>query len=112
DLGGTDNPEQVTRAFQLMKKANPSVMLLNLFGGITKCDTVARGIMAVLEKEPVAFPIVTRIKGTNAKEANEIFRHAGFKTAQTLQEAAKISVETEKAAGGGTERPMAASAAP
>src|SRR5581483_10028237 len=44
DLGGTDNPEQVTRAFQLMKKAQPTVMLLNLFGGITKCDTVAKGI--------------------------------------------------------------------
>lgn len=96
DLGGTDNPEQVTRAFQLMKKAKPSVMLLNLFGGITKCDTVARGIMNVLEKEPVDFPIVTRIKGTNAKEANEIFKDAGFQTAHTLQEAARLAVETEK----------------
>jgi succinyl-CoA synthetase beta subunit len=96
DLGGTDNPEQVTRAFRLMKKADPSVMLLNMFGGITKCDTVARGIMEVLNKEGVDFPIVTRIKGTNAKEANEIFKDAGFKTANTLQEAAKIAVETER----------------
>ncbi len=96
DLGGTDNPEQVTRAFQLMKKANPSVVLLNLFGGITKCDTVARGIMAVLEKEPAMFPIVTRIKGTNAKEANEIFRNAGLLTSSTLQEAAEKAVALEK----------------
>lgn len=96
DLGGTDNPEQVTRAFRLMKKAEPSVMLLNMFGGITKCDTVARGIMAVLEKEPVDFPIVTRIKGTNAKEANEIFKNAGFTTANTLQEAAQKAVELER----------------
>ena len=106
DLGGTDNPEQVTRAFQLMKKAKPSVMLLNMFGGITKCDTVARGIMDVLNKEGVDFPIVTRIKGTNAKEANEIFKDAGFKTANTLQEAAKIAVETEKA-GAGSRQPTA-----
>lgn len=96
DLGGTDNADQVTRAFRLMKKARPSVMLLNLFGGITKCDTVARGIMAVVEKEGVEFPIVTRIKGTNAKEANEIFRDAGFRTAQTLQEAARVAVEVER----------------
>lgn len=88
DLGGTDDPEQVAKAFRLMQKARPKVMLLNMFGGITKCDTVARGIMDVLHKEPVGFPIVTRIKGTNAKEANEIFKDAGFTTAHTLQEAA------------------------
>lgn len=96
DLGGTDNPEQVTRAFQLMKKAQPTVMLLNLFGGITKCDTVAKGIKAVLDKEGVDFPIVTRIKGTNAKEANEIFADAGLHTTNTLQEAAQKAVQLEK----------------
>lgn len=96
DLGGTDSPEQVTRAFRLMRKAHPTVMLLNLFGGITKCDTVASGIKQVLDQEGIAFPIVTRIKGTNAKEANEILRSAGVRTANTLQEAAKLAVEVEQ----------------
>lgn len=98
DLGGTDNPEQVTRAFRLMRKAHPTVMLLNLFGGITKCDTVARGIKQVLDQDGMAFPIVTCIKGNSAKEANEILREAGVRTAHTLQEAAQLAVDVERGA--------------
>jgi succinyl-CoA synthetase beta subunit len=96
DLGGTDNPEQVQRAFQLMKKAQPSVVLINLFGGITKCDTVAKGIKQVLDAEGKFAPIITRIKGTNAKEAKEILKDAGLETADTLQEAAEKTVALEK----------------
>ena len=61
DLSGTDNPEKVAEAVRLMKKARPKVMFLNLFGGITKCDTVANGLVSVLSKEGVDFPIITRI---------------------------------------------------
>jgi succinyl-CoA synthetase beta subunit len=89
DLSGTDNPEKVAEAVRLMKKARPKVMFLNLFGGITKCDTVANGLVSVLRKEGVEFPIITRIKGTNAKEANDILHSYGLETANTLQEAAK-----------------------
>ncbi len=97
DLGGTDNPEQVARAMRLMKKADPSVILINLFGGITKCDTVAKGIIDVMQKEGLHTPVVTRIKGTNAKEANELLKDAGFTAVNTLQEAAKKSSELSKA---------------
>ncbi|MHB8633859.1 MAG: ADP-forming succinate--CoA ligase subunit beta [Thermoplasmatota archaeon] len=93
DLSGTDNPEKVAQAVRLMKKAAPAVMFLNLFGGITKCDTVARGLVSVLEKEGVAFPIITRIKGTNAEEAAVILHRFGLETANTLQEAAKKACE-------------------
>ncbi|MEA3189953.1 MAG: succinyl-CoA synthetase beta subunit [Thermoplasmata archaeon] len=93
DLSGTDNPEKVAEAVRLMKKARPKVMFLNLFGGITKCDTVARGLVSVLQKEGVEFPIITRIKGTNAKEANEILHSFGLETANTLQEAAQKAAE-------------------
>ncbi len=93
DLSGTDNPEKVAEAVRLMKKAKPNVMLLNLFGGITKCDTVAKGLVSVLQAEGVEFPIITRIKGTNAKEANEILHSFGLETANTLQEAAKKAAE-------------------
>ncbi|MBI4393418.1 MAG: ADP-forming succinate--CoA ligase subunit beta [Euryarchaeota archaeon] len=96
DLGGTDNPEKVREAFLLMRKADPSVMLLNLFGGITKSDTVAKGVKMVLDTETIAFPIVTRIKGTNEKEAKEILQHAGLLSADTLQAAAKLTVDTER----------------
>jgi succinyl-CoA synthetase beta subunit len=93
DLSGTDNPEKVAEAVRLMKKARPAVMFLNLFGGITKCDTVANGLVSVLRKEGVDFPIITRIKGTNAKEANEILHSFGLETANTLQDAAKKAAE-------------------
>ena len=96
DLSGTDNPEKVAEAVRLMKKARPAVMFLNLFGGITKCDTVAKGLVAVLQKEGVDFPIITRIKGTNAKEANEILHSFGLETANTLQEASKKASEMAK----------------
>lgn len=96
DLSGTDNPEKVAQAVRFMKKAKPAVMFLNLFGGITKCDTVANGLVSVLRKEGVEFPIITRIKGTNAKEANEILHSFGLETANTLQDASKKAAEMAK----------------
>lgn len=101
DLGGTDDPDQVARAIRLMKRAQPSIMLLNLFGGITKTDTVAAGLKAVLDSEGVDFPIVARIKGTNEQRAKEILKDAGLRTANTLQDAAQLTVQLERAGGGG-----------
>ncbi len=98
DLGGTDDPEKVRECVLLMKKAEPSVMLLNLFGGITKSDTVAKGLKMVLDQEKIPFPIVTRIKGVNEEEARAILKEAGLYTTNTLQEAAKLTIEVEKAA--------------
>jgi succinyl-CoA synthetase beta subunit len=97
DLGGTDNPEKVRECVLLMRKASPTVMMLNLFGGITKSDTVAKGLKMVLDTEKVEFPIVTRIKGVNEEEARAILKEAGLYTTNTLQEAAKLTVEIEQA---------------
>jgi succinyl-CoA synthetase beta subunit len=91
DLGGTDDPEKVKQAFELMKKAKPKVIFLNLFGGITKCDTVATGVKAVITKEGIDSPVITRIKGMNENEAKEILKDAGLITATTLQDAAQRS---------------------
>ena len=96
DLGGTDNPEKVRECVLLMRKANPTVMMLNLFGGITKSDTVAKGLKMVMDQEKVEFPIVTRIKGVNEEEARAILKEAGLYTTNTLQEAAKLTVEIEQ----------------
>jgi len=93
DLGGTDDPEKVMQAFELMKKAKPSVIFLNLFGGITKCDTVAKGVKAVITKEGIDCPVITLIKGMNEDAAKEILKDAGLITAATLQDAAKKSCE-------------------
>lgn len=105
DLGGTDDPEKVRTCVQLMKKANPTVMLLNLFGGITKSDTVAKGLKMVLDSDKIEFPIVTRIKGVNEEEARAILKEAGLYTTNTLQEAAKLTVEIEQHVVKGTPLP-------
>ena len=73
DLGGTDDPEKVKQALEIMVKAKPKVILINLFGGITKCDTVARGIMEFMEKHDTP-PIVARIKGVNEDIAREMLK--------------------------------------
>lgn len=96
DLSGTDNADKVAEAVLLMKRAAPDVMLLNLFGGITKCDTVAKGLVKVVKEHGIDFPIITRIKGTNEKEAKQILHEFGFRTANTLQEAAKLASQVGK----------------
>ena len=93
DLGGTDDPEKVKQAFELMKKAKPKIIFLNLFGGITKCDTVATGVRAVISKEGIDCPVITRIKGMNEEKAKEILKDAGLITAATLEEAAEKASE-------------------
>jgi succinyl-CoA synthetase beta subunit len=91
DLGGTDDPEKVKQAFELMKKAKPKVIFLNLFGGITKCDTVAKGVKEVISKEGIDCPVITRIKGMNEDIAKDILKDAGLITGTTLQDAAQRS---------------------
>lgn len=91
DLGGTDDPEKVKQAFELMKKAKPKVIFLNLFGGITKCDTVAKGVKEVISKEGIDCPVITRIKGMNEEIAKDILKDAGLITGTTLQDAAQRS---------------------
>jgi succinyl-CoA synthetase beta subunit len=91
DLGGTDDPEKVKQAFELMKKAKPKVIFLNLFGGITRCDTVAKGVKEVITKEGIDCPVITRIKGCNEDIAKDILKDAGLITGTTLQDAAQKS---------------------
>jgi succinyl-CoA synthetase beta subunit len=91
DLGGTDDPEKVKQAFSLMKKAKPKVIFLNLFGGITRCDTVAKGVKDVITKEGIDCPVISRIKGCNEEEAKDILKDAGLITGTTLQDAAQKS---------------------
>lgn len=96
DLGGTDDPEKVKEALRLMKMASPKVVLINIFGGITRCDTVATGIKGILENEGINVPIVVRIKGSKENEAKTILKDAGLFAATTLEEAVKKTVELSK----------------
>ena len=91
DLGGTDDPEKVKDAMLLMEEAKPRVILVNIFGGITKCDTVATGLLEALEQKPFTAPIVARIKGVNEEKAREMLRDAGMIPASGLSEAAELA---------------------
>ena len=98
DLGGTDDPQKVKEAFRILKKAHPKVILMNIFGGITRCDTVAQGVHEVVKTEGAGAPVVARIKGWYEEKAREILKDAGMVTASTMEEAARIAT---KLAGGG-----------
>jgi succinyl-CoA synthetase beta subunit len=101
DLGGTDDPKKVTEAFLLMAQAKPKAVFLNIFGGVTRCDTVANGLVAAMSQVPPEnrFPLVARIRGNNEKEGIEILRRAGITSIPTLRESAQAVVA---AAGGKT----------
>jgi succinyl-CoA synthetase beta subunit len=92
DLGGTDDPVKVKEAFELMVKARPKVIFLNLFGGITKCDTVAKGIIEFMENNTVECPVVARIKGMNEETARQMLK-AYVKPVESFEEAAKTAAE-------------------
>lgn len=95
DLGGTDDPEKVKSAMLLMEEARPKVILLNIFGGITKCDTVAKGVLEAIGDAGATPPIVARIKGVNEELARDMLKEAGLIPASGLSEAAeKASAES------------------
>jgi succinyl-CoA synthetase beta subunit len=98
DLGGTDDPEKVKEALLLMAEAKPKVVLINIFGGITKCDTVASGLLQAFKDGGLDLPIVARIKGVNEQEAVEMLKGTRIQPVLSLDDAAKAAV---KIAGGG-----------
>lgn len=95
DVGGGASVERVASAFRiLMKGERVSAVLINIFGGIVRCDRVAKGVIEALSTVPVNVPIVVRLQGTNAKEGREILRESDveFIVAETLHEAAEKAV--------------------
>ena len=94
DLGGTDDPAKVAEAFLLMAQAKPTAVFLNIFGGVTKCDTVAQGLVDAMKKVPEKdrFPLVARIRGNNEARGIEILRGAGITSVPSLKESAQAVV--------------------
>jgi len=101
DLGGTDDPRKVTEAFLLMARARPAAVFLNIFGGVTRCDTVAKGLVEAMKQVPdrERFPLVARIRGNNEDEGIAILREAGVTSLRDLKESVQAVVS---AAGGRT----------
>ena len=91
DVGGGANAEQIRNAFKiLMSDANVKAVLINIFGGILRCDVLAAGVIAAVKELGVPVPIVIRMKGTNVEEGKAILAESGlnFTTADTMADAA------------------------
>ena len=93
DIGGGAKAEQVATALRLIL-SDPKVeaVLFNIFGGITRGDEVARGILEALDEIDTDVPMVVRLAGTNAEEGREILKDADMETAETLSDAAQKAV--------------------
>lgn len=90
DIGGSSNPDKVTAAMQILQRKQVKGILFNIFGGITRCDDVARGIITAIEKlGGVNVPIVIRLTGTNEELARQILTERGFKVGSSMDEAVK-----------------------
>ena len=97
DIGGSSNPQKVIDAMNiLLGDTNVKAVMINIFGGITRCDDVARGLVAALTTIKTEVPIVIRLSGTNAKEGLAIIREFGLPTVSTMSEAAKKAIELSK----------------
>jgi succinyl-CoA synthetase beta subunit len=94
DIGGSSNPEKVVNALRIIT-ADPAVKVIcfNIFGGITRCDDVANGIVTAMKQIDIDLPLVIRLTGTNEKEALEILGEAGFTATTSMDDVVQLAVE-------------------
>ncbi len=93
DIGGSSSPQKVIDAMNLlMSDKNVKVIMINIFGGITRCDDVARGLVTALDQMKVNIPIVIRLSGTNAEEGLRIIKEKNLPTVGSLSEAAQEAI--------------------
>jgi succinyl-CoA synthetase beta subunit len=101
DVGGGANAEQVTHAFEiLLSDKNVKAVLINIFGGILRVDTLARGVVEAANKTRIQLPVVLRLEGTNVEQGMEILKESGlnFIVAETMNDAAEKVVAAARAA--------------
>lgn len=105
DVGGGANVDQVKTAFQILN-SHPKVntILINIFGGIMKCDVIAQGIIKAAQLVDLKIPLVCRLTGTNADKGNKLLEEFAktsstlkIQTAGNLEQAAEKAVKTAKA---------------
>lgn len=92
DVGGGANAEQIKNAFRiLLSDQNVKAVLINIFGGILRCDTLANGVVAAARELQVKVPVVVRMEGTNVEQGRDILEHSGlnFTVANGMKDAAE-----------------------
>jgi succinyl-CoA synthetase beta subunit len=101
DVGGGADKEKVKEAFKLiLRDSNVKVILVNIFGGIVRCDLIAEGVVAAASELGIQVPLVVRLQGTMSAEGREILASSGLDitSAETLQEAGERAVAARKGA--------------
>jgi succinyl-CoA synthetase beta subunit len=94
DIGGSSNPDKVVAALEIITSdSNVKVILFNIFGGITRCDDVANGIIEAIKHIDVELPIVIRLTGTNEDLALQILEDAGLSACTSMDEVVEKAVE-------------------
>jgi succinyl-CoA synthetase beta subunit len=102
DVGGGATEEQVTNAFRIiLSDQNVRAILINIFGGIMRCDVIAKGVVAAVREMGLALPVVVRLEGTNVDEGKRILRDSGLAVtpAEGLADGARKAVAAAGAAG-------------
>jgi succinyl-CoA synthetase beta subunit len=93
DIGGSSNPDKVTAAMGILTRdTRVKAVLFNIFGGITRCDDVARGLLTALDRIGAKLPIVIRLTGTNEKEAREMLAARGMTALSDMDEAVRAVI--------------------
>ena len=101
DVGGGANEEQVKNAFRIiLSDKNVKAVLINIFGGIMRCDVIAKGVVAAVREMGLSIPVVVRLEGTNVDQGKAILRESGLKItpADGLADAAQKVVEAVRGA--------------
>lgn len=97
DVGGSSNPQKVLNALKIiLRNKNVKAILINIFGGITRCDDIANGILEARKQLKFSTPMVVRLTGTNEKQAKEILAKNNINTYSTMREAVVKVVELAK----------------
>ncbi len=99
DVGGGATTEQVTEAFKIMlHNKNLKAILVNIFGGILRCDVIAQGLVAAAEEANLSVPLIVRLEGTNVEKGRQILADSGIAltTATTMADAAEKAVAATK----------------
>lgn len=96
DIGGSSNPQKVIEAMSLLlKHPNLKVVLINIFGGITRCDDVAVGLLKAFEEIKTDIPVIVRLTGTNEEEGRALLKGSRFKVAETMGDAVRLAVDSQ-----------------
>jgi len=97
DVGGSSNPQKAVDALSIILRNNRvKAILINIFGGITRCDDIANGLLMAQKKLNIKIPLITRLVGTNEKEGRAILKKAGLDAIYDLDDAVKAVIKAAR----------------